>query len=198
MRYYPLFADLKGRTCLVVGEGKMIEEKAESLEKSGAVVRQRGSFTEEDAEDVFLIVADVEEDTAQEIRAFGERNRIFVNVVDKPMFCSFIVPAIVQQRDLLIAISTSGKSPALAGWIRERFEQEFGPQYGILLDILGETRKDVKKVIVRYSDRKAFYRELFETGIFDLARLGDKEAVFFELRRRLEQFNRIRRHKTTT
>ncbi len=197
MRYYPLFADLNGRTCLVVGEGKMVKEKAEKLEKSGAVVRQRVSFTEEDAEDVFLIVADVEEDTAQKIRAFGERNRIFVNIVDKPMFCSFIVPAIVQQRDLLIAISTSGKSPALAGWIRERFEREFGPQYSSLLDVLGETRNDVKEAIERYRDRKAFYRELFETGILDLARLGDKEAVSLELRRRLEQFNRIRRRKTT-
>lgn len=190
MRYYPLFADLNGRACLLIGEGGMIEEKAESLKQSGANVRKRACFSGEDAKDVFLIVADVEERVAREIQAFGERNRVFVNVVDKPKYCSFIIPAIAEQRDLLIAISTSGKSPALAGWIKERFQEEFGPAYGSLLDTLGDTREDVKKVLPRYNDRKTFYRELLDDGILELAESGGKEAVHLELNRRLQKFKR--------
>jgi len=193
MRYYPLFADLNGRTCLLIGEGKMIEEKSESLEKSGAIVRKRTCFTEEDARDVFLIVADVAEDQAAEIQAFGERNRVFVNIVDKPTYCSFIIPAIAQQSDLLIAISTAGRSPALAGWIRKRFQQEFGPEYGSLLDAFAETREDVKKVLRGYGDRKDFYLTLLEDDILDLARRQGKEAVLLELSQRLERFKKTRR-----
>jgi precorrin-2 dehydrogenase/sirohydrochlorin ferrochelatase len=198
MRYYPLFADLNGRTCLLIGEGKMAEEKSASLQKSGAVVRRRNCFSEEDAQDVFLIVADVEEDLARQIQAFGERNRVFVNIVDKPKYCSFIVPAIVQQSDLQIAISTSGRSPALAGWIRERMQEEYGPEYSSLLDALGETREDVKKGLRRYGDRKAFYRELLESGILQIAQCKGKEAVRHELNRRLREFKRTLLHQART
>jgi siroheme synthase-like protein len=193
MRYYPLFADLNGRNCLLIGEGKMIEGKSDSLEKSGAIVRKRTCFCEEDATDVFLIVADVAEDQAAEIQAFGERNRIFVNIVDKPKYCSFIIPAIVKQKDLLIAISTAGRSPALAGWIRQRFQQDFGPEYGLLLEAFGETREDVKGVLKGYGDRKDFYLKLLEGDILDLARHQGKQAVLKALNQRLEQFKETRR-----
>ena len=190
MRYLPLFADLKGRTCLLVGEGNMIEEKSEILERSGAVIRKRAHFSEDDAADIFLIVADVEDDVASQIREFGEKSKVFVNIVDKPRYCSFIIPAIAQQSDLLIAISTAGKSPALASWIRERFQREFGPEYGDLLDVLGDTRERVKQVLPSYGTRKAFYRELLEGGILRTAQLGGKEGVRIEIDRHLKEIRK--------
>lgn len=193
MSYYPLYTDLSGRTCLLVGVGKMIEEKSESLKDSGAVIRRRSSFSEEDARGVFLIVADVEEETAERIQAFGERNQVFVNIVDKPKYCSFIVPAVVQQENLLIAISTSGKSPVLAGWIRERLQQEYGPQFGCLLDVFGKTRKTVKETLPRYSDRKAFYRRLLDGGILQTAGRG-REAVEQQLVTSLQKFKKRLQH----
>jgi precorrin-2 dehydrogenase/sirohydrochlorin ferrochelatase len=176
----------------------MIQEKLESLKKSGAVIRLRPEFHEKDAEDVVLIVADVKEDIAREIQSFGDRNRIFVNIVDKPDYCSFIVPAIVERGNLLIAISTSGSSPALAGWIRERFQQEFGPEYGGLLDALGETRNEVKKFLPRYGDRKAFYRHLLESGILRVASREGAEEAKKQLRRQLQEFESALQTRTET
>ncbi|MGW8181162.1 MAG: precorrin-2 dehydrogenase/sirohydrochlorin ferrochelatase family protein [bacterium] len=178
MRYLPLFADLKGRTCLLVGEGNMIEEKSEILKNSGAVIRKRACFSEDDAGDVFLIVADVEDEVASRIQEFGEKSKVFVNIVDKPKYCSFI------------AISTAGKSPALAGWIRERFQKEFGSEYGVLLDVLGETRETVKQVLPSYGARKTFYRELLKGGILRTAQRGGKESVRIELDRHLEKVSK--------
>jgi siroheme synthase-like protein len=189
MRYFPLYVDLQGRNCLLVGKGKMIEEKAQLLSKSGAILRRRDSFVEADARDVFLIVADVDEETAANLQAFGERNRVFVNVVDKPKYCGFIVPAVVDRKDLLMSISTSGKSPALAGWIREQLQESYGQEFSVLLDVFGETRDEVKDELPRYGDRKAFYRGLLKGGIADIAKEGE-EAVRSELERRLLEFRR--------
>jgi siroheme synthase-like protein len=197
MRYFPLYVDLKGRLCLLVGKGKMIQEKSELLQKAGALIRKRDCFSEADADDVFLIVADVEEECACRIQAFGELNQVFVNIVDKPRYCSFIVPAIVQQKDLLIAISTSGKSPALAGWIREQLQAEYGPSFRNLLDALGETREDVKEKLPKYGDRKAFYRELLEGGIASTAKRG-REAVRLELETHLHEFRKTLQRQTKT
>jgi len=196
MRYYPLFADLNGRLCLTIGNGTLIEEKSEVLRKCGAVVRRREVFDVQDTEGVFLIVADVDEEMATQIKTFGDLSQVFVNIVDKPKYCSFIVPAIAQQDDLLIAISTSGKSPALAGWVRERLQMEFGPEYGRLLDILGETRDDVKQALQLYGDRKAFYRELLESGILNTAQFEEKEILQLELNRHLQEFKMKRPPRT--
>jgi siroheme synthase-like protein len=196
MHFYPLFADLNGRLCLAIGRGNLIEEKSRALRRCGALVRRQEVFSVEEAEGVFLIVADVDEDLAAEIKDFGDRTQIFVNVVDKPKYCSFVVPAIAQQSDLLIAICTSGKSPSLAGWIRERIQTEFGPEYGSLLDILGKTRNDVKKALQHYGDRKAFYRDLLESDIITTAQSGGSEALQLELNRRLQEFKRTRSPQT--
>ena len=188
MNYYPLFANLAGRVCLAIGEGELIEEKANALTACGAAVRRSNSFDPGDARDAFLIVADVREDQAGEIAEFGDENRVFVNIVDKPRFCSFIVPAIVRREELLMAVSTSGLSPALAGWIREQLEREYGAEYGDLLHALGETREQVKKAIESYSDRKAFYRQLLDEGILETARTRGRDAVDLELQQLLRKF----------
>ena len=188
MRYYPLFANLSGKVCLAIGEGELIAEKADSLASCGAAVRRRKQFDPSDAEDAFLIVADVHEELAEEIAAYGEASRILVNIVDKPKYCSFIIPAIVRQEDLLIAVSTSGRSPALAGWVRERLQTEFGAEYGDLLEALGATRQQVKERLESYADRKAFYRRLLEGGILETARTKGGDAVTQELQRVLQEF----------
>lgn len=198
MHFFPLIANLNGRRCLAVGSGSLIEEKAETLRKCGAVVRRNNVFIAEEAEDVFLILADVDESIAAQIRTFGERHRVFVNIVDKPEYCSFIVPAIARRNDLLITVSTSGKSPSLASWIRERLETEFGPEYQELIEALGSTRGTVKTELDSYGDRKAFYRALFEGGILQLAAHGGKGAVRDELRRQLDAFKKRAPRQTRT
>ena len=192
MRYYPLYADLRGRPCLVVGRGSLAEEKAASLERAGARVRRRETFEPEDARDVFLIVADVPPDEAARIQRFGDAHCRFVNIVDKPRHCSFILPAILERDDLLVAVGTSGSSPAMAGWIRRQLESQFGPEYPAVLRALGRTREEVKARIPEYADRKRFYRELLDGGLLDIARNEGAQAAETRLRSRIEVWDPCR------
>jgi precorrin-2 dehydrogenase/sirohydrochlorin ferrochelatase len=185
MDYFPVFIDLKGRLCLVVGDGDLADEKARALEKAGGCVRQSSRFVPDEAEDAFLIVAAVEDPVlAREIKDFAEANRILVNVVDQTEHCNFIAPALVQRGDLLIAISTSGRSPALAKKIRRELESKFGPEYGELLRALGEIRPRVKAQFSSFDDRRDFYSYLVE----DLDLLETTRCRgFAEVRARIER-----------
>jgi hypothetical protein len=78
----------------------------------------------------------------------------------------------------------------LAGWIRKRFQEEFGPEYRSLLDAFGETREKVKEALPSYADRKDFYLDLLEGDILGVARRQGKEAVLLELDRQLLLFRK--------
>lgn len=187
MRYYPLFADLQKRICLVVGRTSLCEEKASQLRRAGATVQRTDSFAPEQAAGAFLIVADVEREEGERIRAYGDNHHIFVNIVDKTDLCSFIIPALVEQEDLLIAVSSSAKSPALSGWIRRRLQREFGSEFAEMLRILGEMRARIQNALPDYEERKQFYFDLFEEGLLEQARTGGGSAVRRRVLERLDQ-----------
>ncbi|MFZ0428718.1 MAG: bifunctional precorrin-2 dehydrogenase/sirohydrochlorin ferrochelatase [Acidobacteriota bacterium] len=186
--YYPAFLDLQGKECLVVGTGSLCDEKAAALEAAGALVKRTARFDPVQARGAFLIVADVDPDQAAEVQAFGQNQQIFVNIVDKPQFCSFILPAVLRRGDLQIAVSTGGASPALAGWIRQRLESAFGSEYAVLLSELRRTRQGIRQRLTRYGDRKRFYRQLFDEGLAETARQGGDTAVRARLTGALEEF----------
>lgn len=168
MKYFPVFTDLRGRLCLVIGEGKLADEKERLLKTAGARVLRISHFNEEHGLRAYLIVADVDKEQAAKIRAFGDRHRIFVNIVDKTAHCSFIVPAIVERGDLLVAISTSGASPGLSSWFRRRLQGEIREGIAELVAALGDTRAEVKRRMGPYALRKDFYQQLFSNGFLDL------------------------------
>ncbi len=188
MEYLPVFLDVKNRPCLVVGVGAVADEKARALEKAGAMVRRAETFEPEANPDVFLIMAATEDlAIARAVREFGERHRIFVNVVDKTEFCSFIVPAIVDRGNLLIAISSSGKSPAIASAIRRQLEQRYGPEYSAVIELLGQIRPQVRARLPRFEDRKAFYLQLVARDLPEIHRRGGGQAVQALIESKLEE-----------
>jgi precorrin-2 dehydrogenase/sirohydrochlorin ferrochelatase len=184
MRYYPVFLDIQSRPCLVVGQGKLAEEKALALQRAGAQVRRRPIFDPAEACDVFLMVAVVDNDEeGRKIRKFADQNQILLNVVDQTENCHFIAPAILERGDLLIAVSTSGKSPALASRIRGQLEQQFGPEYADLLNALGEIRPLVKQRFRSFQERKDFYHRVLEMDLLEAVRDGGAEAARAQLRK---------------
>ena len=185
MSYFPVFLDLKGRLCLVIGNGDLAEDKAEALDRAGGLVRRSSEFVPDEARDAFLIVAAVEDKAvAKRIKDFAEAHRILVNVVDQTEYCNFIAPALVHRGDLVIAISTSGSSPALAKRIRRQLESQFGPEYADLLQALGEIRPRVKKRFSSFDDRKDFFSHLVED--LDLLEATRHQGLS-EVRARIEQ-----------
>ena len=166
MGFYPVFLEIADRPCLVVGGGGVAQRKVEGLLAADAQVtvvsprltaglvalRQQGrirhiarGYAPGDLEGfVLAIVASddraVNEAVAQEARQRG----VWVNAVDDPAKCDFIMPSVVRRGDLMIAVSTGGGSPALARKVREDLEEFLGQGYDLLLDLVTEVRQELK------------------------------------------------------
>ena len=100
---------------------------------------------------------------ARDARALG----IPVNIVDDPARCDFILPSIVERGDLSIVVSTGGRSPALAKKIRRELETVYGPEYAILLEILGELRGKVIAGGRSSDENRASFEAVVSSEILD-------------------------------
>lgn len=165
MKVYPVFLNLDGKPCLVVGGGAVGERKVQDLLLAGARVtlvsrdltpalaalarEQAISYLPEDFAPrhldgmVLVIAATNDLATNQQVSAAAQSRGLPVNVVDQPALCSFVVPATLRRGDLTLAIGTGGHSPALAKKLRQDLEQLYGPEYGPYLELLGAIRAKV-------------------------------------------------------
>lgn len=205
MPYYPINLDLRGRECVVVGGGAVAERKVEGLLECGARVTvvspeltpellslvEAGGIGWVNREyspgalaGAFLVIAATDDrNVNQAVSDEAMSGGILVNVVDDPELCSFIVPATVKRGDLMVSISTSGSSPALARRIRGMVESCIGPEYGDLAWLLGELRDEVKSSHPAASDRlAAFDRIIDDAEILRLLAAGEKEAAIGKAR----------------
>ena len=165
--YYPIFLNIKGKLCVVVGGGEVAERKVETLVEQGAqvmVISQRitkglGNLGRQGVIQVMLrdycpgdlsgaLVAIAATDDARvnrQIAEDGVRWGVLVNVVDDPEASDFIVPSQFCRGDVVIAISTGGHSPALAKKIRTEMESHIGPEYDSLVQLLSQLRAELKQ-----------------------------------------------------
>ncbi len=163
MGYLPIFLEVSGRCCVVIGGGEIAERKARSLLEAGADVTVvspaltagltalavRGAirhfarvYEPGDLEGAFLAF-EASGDPDAERAAVSEARRcgVLINVADVPQLCSFIAPAVIKRGALQITVSTGGTSPALARNIREELEGRFGAEYESILDLLAAARR---------------------------------------------------------
>jgi precorrin-2 dehydrogenase / sirohydrochlorin ferrochelatase len=160
---FPMFLKLEGRRVLVVGAGRIGEEKIGGLLRSGGKVRvvapqatrrvhgwararkiiwEAREYRPADLEGAFLVVAATSStELHKRINQEARRRGVLCNIVDDPGHCDFYYPSVVRRGALQIAISTSGQSPALAQRLRKELESEFGPEYEAWIEKLGEERK---------------------------------------------------------
>jgi precorrin-2 dehydrogenase/sirohydrochlorin ferrochelatase len=209
MRYFPVFLDLRKRRCVVVGGGRVAERKARNLLAAGAEVtlvsprltaglqrlkeargieHRRRAYKTGDLKRAFLAVAATDEQSVNE-KVFREASarRIPINTVDDPAHCSFIVPALVARGDILIAISTGGRSPALAKALRKKLAREIGPEYPALVKIIGAVRRGVIRLGWGPKKGQRIYRRLLEEDVLELVRKKKKAALARLLKRLLGQ-----------
>jgi uroporphyrin-III C-methyltransferase/precorrin-2 dehydrogenase/sirohydrochlorin ferrochelatase len=163
MRYYPVFLDLAGQPCIVLGEGKFAIEKAAALREAGADVRVVPSreYRTGDLAGARLVV-DASEDVEVNRRSWHEAEEagILINVVDRPAQCRFIAPAIVRRDPLLIAISTSGESPYLASALRARIERWLGREWGPFTALVGNIRRQLRERGMPIAEQTRIYRRI--------------------------------------
>lgn len=196
--YYPVYLNLKGRRCVVVGGGTIAQDKIIKLLESGAVV----SVVSPDATPVIQSLANEGrlEWTPREYRpgdlygAFlgiaatnrrdvnrcifeeAEEHGILLNVVDDPVLCSFIAPAIVKRGQVTMAISTGGASPALARKLRESLEDSPALQWADLAPVLSRVRREIKRMGVKVHPQR--WQCSMTPEVLELVQSGrEEEAV---------------------
>ena len=162
--YYPVFLDIDGKKCVVIGGGEVALRKVNTLLENGAKVevispglcpelaanRQisvvKRAYEPGDIAGAFLaIVATDSRETNHQVAMEARSEKVLVNVVDDAEYCDFILPSLVQRGDITFAISTAGKSPALARKLRTRLEKEFGEEYAVLVRVVEDIRGEIKR-----------------------------------------------------
>ena len=180
MRYYPLFLDLAGQRCIVLGDGAFAAEKAAALREAGAEVRViRNRDYRPGVLGGARLVVDASEDEAINRQSWEEAEGagILINVVDRPERCRFIAPAIVRRDPLLIAISTSGESPFLASTLRARLERWLGEEWGPLTALVGRIRRELRERGVPIAEQTRIYKRLLTSDVRGLLRAGNVAAA---------------------
>ena len=164
--YYPIALDLAGKRCLVVGGGLIADGKLDALLAAGAeitvvspevrpriaafaaegrIALHRRPYQPSDVEGAFLVIAATDDQAANALVAADARAAgILVNAVDDIPNCDFFAVALVRRGDLQLAISTNGRSPAFARWMREQLDESIPTEYADLLAVLGDVRDTIK------------------------------------------------------
>jgi precorrin-2 dehydrogenase/sirohydrochlorin ferrochelatase len=200
--YYPIFLDLEGRRVIIVGGGGVSARKVESMLRHGASVTViapectadieqaaaegrltlvRRNYEATDVAGAALVIASTNSAAINERIAHDCRERnILVNVVDDTSLCDFIVPAIVENGSIQIAVSTGGKSPAFARLVKHDLQDAIGPEYAEVNDILGSLREAAKASpkLATDPDRKRFFDALLALDVLTLLRDGRRLEAY--------------------
>ncbi|HSQ33860.1 MAG TPA: bifunctional precorrin-2 dehydrogenase/sirohydrochlorin ferrochelatase, partial [Peptostreptococcaceae bacterium] len=127
------------------------------------IILIRDLYKEDYIRDSFIVVASTDnKDLNKQIGLYCKENNKLCNVVDNPSLSSYIVPSIVKRGDLVISISTSGKSPSLSAKIKNDLEEQYNDDYEEYVNLLGNIRN---KVLEKYKD-KAEKRKLLNRLIY--------------------------------
>jgi siroheme synthase-like protein len=212
MMFYPLFVDLTGKQVVVIGGGEIAERKVTALIEGGAHVRLisprltaslralagsgRVSVLERtyepgDCKGAFLVISAASDSSVREaVWKETEEQGILLNTVDEPALCNVIMPAVVRQGDLTLAISTGGKSPALAARLREQLTGMYGPEYGRLLHLLGRLRPEIQKKVREISNRKALHYRIVDSDVLAILAANDDAAAERRINEIIEEWER--------
>src|SRR5271166_1667236 len=199
MGYIPIFLDVSGRDCIVVGGGEVAARKVESLLEAGAkvtVVSPRLSppmrkiadagrvthiardYQPGDIAGCALAYAATDDSRLhRELAAEARALHIPINVVDVPELCTFIAPAVVKRGALQIAISTGGASPAFAARIRRELEDRFGAEYALTLDLMRAARRRLHAEEIAPVERMRRLTNLANSALPDAIAAGDVAAI---------------------
>jgi len=197
--YYPVYIQLHEQPCIVIGGGKIAEGKVEGLLAAGAkvtivspdltshlhVLIEQNQITHiarvyqpGDLAGAFIVICATDQaEINHQVWEEASANRQLVNVVDDTPRCNFIAPAVLRKGDLTIAISTGGKAPALAVRLKERLQEQIGPEYERFLELSGQLREPLARHVPDFETRKALWYRIVDSKALDLLARGDEPAA---------------------
>lgn len=196
MNHLPIFMNLRGRACAVIGGGEVAARKCALLIAAGAkvtvtapelcptlklwladgsIAHRAARFAPEAIADCHLVIAATDDRSVNaEVSRLAQEHKLPVNVVDDPELCSFIMPAIVDRSPLLVAVSTGGASPVLARLIRARLEAMIPAAYGKLV-VLAESFREQVKAALPPPRRRPFWESVLQGRIPEMV-FAQREA----------------------
>jgi precorrin-2 dehydrogenase / sirohydrochlorin ferrochelatase len=196
--YYPIFLNLKAKKCVVIGGGQVALRKAKALLECQAAVevispklcsefnelaehgKIRASLREYQQGDLqgamIAIAATNDRKTNAAVAAEAHLKSIMLNVVDNAELSDYIVPSCINRGELTIAISTSGKSPALARKLRSRIEKELADEYSTLIILVDGVRQELKRRKIRVSSQ-TWQKALDLDLLIEMVKRGEKEKT---------------------
>ena len=148
------------------------------LAAEGAIKLCRRAYQSADVEGAFLVIgATDDEGLNQQISSDAALTNTLCNIADRPEVCNFILPSIIQRGDLVITISTSGKSPALAKQLRQKLETQFGKEYAEFLLLMGAIRKKLLRQAHAPEAHKTLFNQLIDSDLIQLMQAGKTEEI---------------------
>jgi siroheme synthase-like protein len=213
MGFYPAFLNLTGKECLVVGGGRLALHKTQDLRSAGARVTVvaprvlpgfsglkeirviRRSFRPGDLSPApWLVVAATDDEALHaRIAALCRSRRVWVNVVDRPPLCDFIVPAVVRRGPVTFAVSTGGLSPAVAKFLGAELRARFGPEVGRVAAVLKGLRSELLRVPIRA--RRTLLTGLVTREWMDRFKTDGRQATASFRRVAQREMRRVRRNR---
>lgn len=188
----PIFLKIDRRPILVVGGGKVAEQKINSLletqadltvigpevspaierfAKEGRIHLSRREFRDGDVDGFYLVIGATDDRKVQEkIFSQAQSKGIPVNIVDVPELCTFYLSSVFRKGDLKVAVSTNGKSPTLGKIIRDKIRDEFSEDFPELLEKLGDLRLDVQNTFPDFESRKKLHEQIVRSELDQLER----------------------------
>ncbi len=207
MKPYPVMMNLEAKPVIVAGGGRVALRKIKSLLSAGARVIMISPEVEDELKDlagrdgvtwipepfrdelldrypdaVLVFGTTDNRDVNTAIHAAAVKRKIPCNIADVPDLCTFIVPAVITQGDLMIAVSTGGSSPALARRIREDLQTQYGPEYAAMTQLLGDLRKRILETGSTSDENKKVFLDLVDSEILTALRQKDRESALAILR----------------
>jgi precorrin-2 dehydrogenase/sirohydrochlorin ferrochelatase len=199
MQYYPINLDIKNRNCLIVGGGAVGTRKVNTLLECGArvtvvspeptpqltrlasegsITLEKRDYRSDDITGMFLVIGATDDESLNhQISKDAEQAHILCNIADRPEVCNFILPSIVRRGDLVITISTSGKSPALAKHLRQKLETQFGREYADFLLLMGAIRQKLLNQAHEPETHKAVFNQLINSDLIQLMQAGKTKEI---------------------
>ena len=207
---YPINLDLKNRLCAVLGGGNVALRKAKTLlaaearitviapvltgdlahlVETGHIDWLGKKYETGDLRGFFLVIcATNNPQTNVKAAIEAKREGALVNVVEPAHLSDFTVPAQVRRGDLLLTVSTGGKSPALARQLRRELEKDFGDTYGAWLEKLALLRKEMRSRLENSHDREMFWRQALDAEVLELVKRGELKKAEAKIRDAIGSF----------
>jgi len=156
----------------------VVTDELQTLAHQGVITLKKREYRSTDLEGMFLVFgATNQEALNRQINQDAEQLNMLCNIADRPEVCNFILPATVKRGDLIVAISTSGKSPAFAKQLRKHLETQFGDEYAIFLSLMGGIRTLLLKEKHAPEEHKPIFNRIIQSDIIELIKDKKTEEI---------------------